>query len=174
MYFAAVGIAIFVLLGCKGPRPYTANASGESVAKSSAFIAAASANIDAAKPDTGRTGKALLNVADDQLTSATKENDAASKQIHATQKQLADAVQGWAKEREHWLGYKTRVLGWWIIGIASGLYLALGIAGIFLPVGGIGSTILRVLPLANPFAWVRDTFVAPGQIRKHRTPRAAG
>lgn len=173
MKYAYLSIIMIILAfsGCKGPKPYVANASGESVAKSSAFIAAASANIDAAKPDTGKTGKVLLTVANGQLNNATKENDQASKQIHAIQKQLADAVQGWAKEREHWIGYKARVLGWWIVGIGAGAYLAIGLLGVFLPVGGIGSTILRVLPFANPFAWIRDTFVQPGKLVKVKSKK---
>lgn len=160
---ALITICVLFCTACKPIKPYAANASGESVAKSTAFIAAAAANIDAAKPDSGATAKVLLTVANGQLSNATKENNAASNQIHATQKELAYNVQGWAKEREHWIGYKTRVLGWWIIGIASVLWVGLGIAGAFLPFGGLGSTILRVLPFSNPFAWLRDTVIKPSK-----------
>ncbi len=161
MRLIVVTIIALALFGCKPIKPYTANASGESVAKSTAFIAAASANIDAAKPDAGKTGKVLLTVANGQLSNATKENDAASNQIHATQRELAEAKSDLAKEREHYLGHKLRVIIWWVVGIASGLYLALGLLGAFLPFGGIGSTILRILPVSNPFAWIRDNFVHP-------------
>lgn len=163
--FAALTIAIVMILGCKPVKPYVANASGESVAKSSAFIAAASANVDAAKPDSGKTGKVLLMVANQQLNNATKENDAASNQIHATQRELASAKSDLIKEREHYIGYKLRVIIWWVVGLAAGAYLALGLLGAFLPFGGIGSTILRFLPFANPFAWVRDKVIQPGTVK---------
>lgn len=160
--FICIGtITACALLGCKPVKPYVANASGESVAKSSAFIAAASANIDAAKPDSGKTGKTLLTVANSQLNNATKENDSASKQIHATQRELASAKSDLIREREHYIGYKLRVIIWWVVGLAAGAYLALGLLGAFLPFGGIGSTILRFLPFANPFAWLRDSVVHP-------------
>jgi hypothetical protein len=161
MRFLVTTIIFATILGCKPIKPYTANASGESVAKSTAFIAAASANIDAAKPDAGKTGKALLSVANDQLSNATKENGAASNQIHATQKELAQAKSELIKEREHYVGYKARVMIWWIVGIGAGAYLTIGLIGAFLPFGGIGSTILRILPVSNPFAWLRDNVIKP-------------
>jgi len=166
-------ILILAFVGCKSVKPYVANASGEAVAKSSAFIAAASANIDAAKSDSGNTGKILLTVANSQLNNASKENDVGSNQIHATQRELADANQdastwqaAWRQERSHFFSHIQRTAWYWIVGVGLASWVALGLIGAFLPFGGIGSTIMRVLPFANPFAWLRDRIIAPGTLRK--------
>lgn len=158
------------LVSCKA-KPFLAGTGQTAIATAQSTFAAAAANVDAAVPHSDATGKELLKVSLTQHSSGQVSLASASKEMQRLQQHDLDATNRLNAERAHWVGYRARVAIWWIVGIAGVSWLGLGIASIFLPVGGIGSAVIRALPFMNPFAWVRDRYVEPGSIIKFKTSK---
>lgn len=180
MYASVSGCKQRQVAAVEGP------SAGQGVARAQGYTDSARQNIASVIPFVSPPGKPLIEAAMQQLASALEsmwqaslasdrteaalaksqqQNAALRQQIDDERSQHAAAMKA---ERDHYLGYKARVLLRWIVGIGIALivaWCALGVWAAFLPAGGIGSTILRLLPFANPFAALRDKWVKPGQVK---------
>lgn len=164
-------LLLTAIIGCKA-KPYLAGKGATDLARAQSTFAAAAANVDAAKPHADATGQELLTVAQDQHALGQEQLAGAAKEMNRMQKSILDVT----NRLNYWLdsfwSYRQIKYFWIIVGGATLVWLILGFLSIYLPVGGVGSSIIRALPLMNPFAWVRDQLVKPGTLTK--TPRAAG
>lgn len=90
------------------------------------------------------------------LDEATVELATANKQIAALEKTNATQATTIATLNKQFFSPRQKAIFWWIIGA----WLGLGVAGIclsiFVPGVGltIGTEILHLLPVSNPFGWV--------------------
>ena len=138
----------------------------EGVAGIVAHTESAERDVQNAIPHTDATGKVQLSAASDEhgaiLMSAVKTRaalDAADKQAQAAAAALSRLEGRWYV---HWGRWIEHVL--WIIGVS---WLVLGVAAMFLGMGNplswtgwLGEELVRLLPLMNPFSWVRDWIAA--------------
>jgi hypothetical protein len=164
----ALPCLLLFFYGCSTPThlPQIQNI-GNGLARVSGDIDTASNSVNAAVPFTSDVGAAHLSSASYSLTDAKS-------QIVSTQKSLADEQKATDKiikddqqahtdlsnERNHWIGYKTRLLARWIIGISLAVWLAVGILYAITsvsPIAWLSPIILeieRFLPAMNPFEWL--------------------
>jgi uncharacterized protein GlcG (DUF336 family) len=139
-------------------------ATAESISSAITHVAGAQQDITLALPHTDSEGQGHLTAAQGDLTGATADLSSAKASNAQQMKEESRAVSDLKAEREHWLGYRLRKFLWWIIGGATLVWVITGVAGAFLPIGGLGSTLLRLLPFANPWAFLRDRFIRPAPV----------
>jgi hypothetical protein len=126
------------------------------------------AYIDAAMPETSPKGKTLLVKAGGEVRKDESSAVATAAALNAEQQETARLNQALKDERGHWIGGQLRMIGKTVAIVAALAWVGLGLIGAGLPAGGLGSTLIRLLPLGNPFAFIRDRFVKPA------APAAAG
>lgn len=142
---------------------------GEAIARAGVRGESAQDSVKKAIPETSNTGKPLLTRADDDLEKQKADLKEAKEELakvrtESAQKdaQVIIVNQKLTDEQDHYIGYKGRQsLRFWIT-TAIVVYVAGGIASVFLGFGGVGSFLVRLLPLMNPFAFIRDKFVHKG------------
>jgi len=166
-------LAFLPIAGC-ATRPATQPISlaAEGVAGIVAHTESAERDVQNAVPHTDATGKVHLSAASDEhgaiLIGATKTRaalDAADKQAKAAAEALSNLEGRWYVRWGRWIEHAL-----WIIGLS---WLALGVAAMFLGMGNplswtawLGEELVRLLPMMNPFSWVRAWITA------HRTGAA--
>lgn len=177
-----VVITISVLLtapGCAGQfKPAdaaraTASEAATGVAGVVAHTESAQRHVEQAIPHTDDTGKVHLAAATDEHkevvadAAETKQAlDATAKEITALEGQVVAVKADYTKLESRWYVRWGRWIerALWIIGIS---WLVLGAASVFFGMGNplsltwrIGKEITRLVPLMNPFSWVRDWILA--------------
>lgn len=107
--------------------------------------------------------KADVVVVNRELSNATDAAATAQDRLKEANARIVKLDTDLAAERDHWLGRKARVLMAWIIGGLVTAWAVLGVLAVVLGVSspaGIGmiwsKRIIRALPLANVFSWLRD------------------
>lgn len=172
-------LSFAVSAGCTGQlRPADAargkvSDAASGVAGVVAHTESAQRHVEQAIPHTDDTGKVHLAAATDEhqeiLSDAAETKqalDATVTQITSLEGQLVTARQDYAQLESRWFvrwgRWIEHVL--WMIGIA---WLLLGVASVVLGLGNplsltwrIGKEITRLVPLMNPFSWVRDWILA--------------
>lgn len=155
-----------VLAGCsasKKPAPITAV--GNAIARADAHTDSAAARVEEAKPHSNNIGKALLDVAGKELAAAGVDHIEAASQLeqaakdHNFERARADKAEGfwgyrWGKRIQAWL---TLIIVTWatlgVVSIVTGVMAGPWING---ALATVCKEIIRWLPLAAPFSWVRD------------------
>ena len=188
MKFIALLFAATLIAGCQVAPTGEVPGTGSIIAPAfdsggaGAFGQSAAADIAAAVPHTDAQGKAALALAQQaltdlqaklsklnadyaaELTAAGTAAKAAGDKIAALNLTVAAQTAQLAKEHAQWVGDRTKLAVKWIVGIAVGVWVAVGVAGILLGLfaGASGltwaTTIFHLLPFANPFAWLLKFF----------------
>ena len=138
---------------------------GQGLARIESDAVDAPGHVERAKPHADDIGKTELIGAgvslDDllnELDTTTTAYDGAVVQVDKLARGMADKSRELEEERDHWLGYKTRQLLFWVILVGVLGWLGLGIGGMALKGFGvgwvftIGQQLLRALPGANFFS----------------------
>lgn len=173
-FFIGLAIAAYLtlasIMGCKGSHlsdSSSLNHIGNGLARIGGDVDSAQGSITVAKPHADDVGQAHLDDASSDLTDAktqlatTQKNyeialSDAALQAHNAQT-LADELKA---ERAHWVGYRTRLLARWVIGIALSVWLLVGIAFAITsisPIAWLSPIVLeieRFLPAMNPWEWL--------------------
>lgn len=160
-------LAIF-LSGClTKPAQVHLSPVGNGVTRIETDIDSASSSVKAATPYTSDVGAAHLTDATTSLTDAKSQVSTTNKALDAAQK-AADRLQAdddkthnaLMAEKDHWAGYKTRVLARWIIGISIGVWVIVGLLNVYLSfnpikfIAPVVSELYSLLPAMNPFEWL--------------------
>lgn len=179
IFFAIAAALLACLYGCGHNRPVqpapTPNilAGSSSVERADAHIQASQEAVKRATPEASPTGKTMLSFADneqqvarDELVTARHQLAAAVRDVERYRDQFAaKADELKALQCNGWVVWAFRVRAWlyWAVGIWFVLGIVAVVTGIGNPLTGIGwvsKEIVRALPFANVFAWVRDFFVS--------------
>ena len=138
---------------------------GQGLARIEGDAIDARGHVERAKPHADAIGKTELDGAEFSLDDLLNElaltetaYDRAVGQVFNLTIDYADKSRELEEEQDHWLGFKTRRLLFWItlIGVLS--WVGLGIGGMAMKGFGVGwvftagQQILRLLPVANPFS----------------------
>jgi hypothetical protein len=133
-----------------------------SIARADAHRESAQANIAAAKPDTGTTGKARLAAADDSLNKQKTELEKAQETIERISieaRSLNDAKLAAERElaliKSQW-GYRLQAFVhrcWVWIKLYLLAYTVLSVVSLFIP-GPFGSILAVISHAMNPFGWL--------------------
>jgi hypothetical protein len=171
--FIAYAVAVLALLAaflCGCDSPYAAPITslpqvGEGLALCGADAQDAAGHVERAKPHADDIGKTelggatvSLNDLELELAKARVAFDASTQQVSKLARNYSDKARELEAERDHWLGFKTRQLLFWVILVGGLTWLGLGIGGMALKGFGagwvftIGQQILRALPGANFFS----------------------
>jgi hypothetical protein len=176
---ATVALCAAALAGCAATRPPEPPSVGNNLGGARALGQFALQNVVTLKTHVDATHEPLrqstanaLTEQDVRLVAAEKANDAMAAQLNQTNKDLAATKQALTDERGQWISYQLRLWGKIIIGGAVATWLALGLLGTLTPLGGWGSTIMRLIPLANIFTWLRDR-IHPAVVVPAPTPTSA-
>lgn len=150
---------------------------GEGLAAAEAQRVTAQGNVKAAKPHTNRTGKALLDRADvtlDEQGTSIRESQGALAKANTERLAMNDAllrrdvqIEGLVatvkQEQSQWVGDRTWRTLRWVVGLVLAAWALLGVAGMLLSgffgatgVGWLGGHVLKLLPFANPFYFLRN------------------
>lgn len=164
--------AVVLLCGCAAhspPPPNSIPAVGSSIDKGKAHVDTAEALVQKAKPESSKTGKALLDVASDEHKKADTELDRAKGELAQVQKErdsliqkgnaLEDTVKARDKElasvKSGW-GYKLQQFVthlFVIFAVLIGVHFLAGVLSLvpaFAPAAGVLAIVGRV---CNPVAW---------------------
>jgi len=172
IFVAYVAVVLLLLVaflgGCNDPAAPAVTslpAVGEGLARVGADAKDAAGHVERAKPHADDIGKTELNGAtvtledlEIELAKARVAFDASTQQASKLARNYSDKARELEAERDHWLGYKTRQLLFWVILVGVLGWLGLGIGGMALKGFGagwvftIGQQILRALPGANFFS----------------------
>lgn len=156
-------LLLVMCYGCGGKNPARVNATGDAITRAQVRGESAYVHVERAKPFTNGDGKVHLSTASDDLLQQQTDLSEAKTAL------AAERANYWRLNRE-FESFKARLfvrLGLFIQHIVwtiVGLWAVAGIVGALLPAGGWGSTILRAIPFANIFAWIRDRFVHPPSV----------
>jgi len=165
----AVAVMIFLACGCSpinSPLPVTdLPVIGQGLTRIEGDATDAKAHVQRATPHADPIGKTELTGANDSLTDLLLEladteiaYASVTKQVEALGRSNFTLVHDLEAERDHWLGYKTRQLIFWLCLVVGLGWVSIGLAGMLLKgFGGgtmfaVGQQILRALPLANLFS----------------------
>jgi hypothetical protein len=169
-------IAVFAIAGCggcHGTAPKSTNATGKALERIDVHAADAIGFATNARPHADDIGKVYVDAVLSSVIPIRQDTKEAQQAEEKNQQVIAwydkHAEDGWnaaKREHDHWLGGYTRDLLKWVIGITLGLWVITGLLGAFLPMAGLGGTIMRLLPFANPFALLRDKVILPARAKK--------
>lgn len=167
-------LTVSLITGCTPEDYHIPNSTGNvggAVENAKNHIDSADSLVQKAKPESNRTGQALLGAASDEHRKAEAALDQAKQQLVQVQKERDELTQaihqrdGTIKSRDaeiaavkHGWGYRLQVLVarlFVILCILVGLHFAAGIAAIFVA-GPVASGVLKwVGAIVNPLAWVQ-------------------
>jgi len=170
-------LILIVLLGCQASRPATridpVATAGEGVAGIVAHTESAERHVTSAIPHADPTGKVYLRAASDEhkevLSDAAEVRTAlvgAREQAVSLAAAVSEQKTAYAKLEGRWyVAWGRRIeRAMWIVGIT---WLLLGVASVVFGMGNplswtwrIGKEITRLVPLMNPFSWLRDWLIA--------------
>ena len=164
----ALCLLFMVAIGCAPKvKPDTSTpVTGNAIGRADAYRENASENIKAAIPHTNSTGKVYLAVGDGQLDKQKVELSIAATANRASGlaiQQMGNLIEHQKSiiesDKKRWIGQRLSLYAKWAAGIAIAGWLLMGVLSAYLPAGGVGSTIMRLLPFMNPFAWFRDKVI---------------
>jgi hypothetical protein len=177
-------IAILLMLfygGCSQPQSSHLSPVGNGIGRIDGDVNNASNSVDQAKPHTDSIGNAHLTDASFSLSDAKLQIVTTTKALTASQIASDKIIKDdqathdqLTEERNHWVGYKTRLLARWIIAISVSLWLIVGVLfciNSVSPIAWIGPVIVEVanaLPFFNPFMWI-ETYL---QAKKAKAAKA--
>lgn len=164
-----VMLTAFLVVGCTRPDGSNVTDSLPSVysplASVKSHVDSAEALVVKAKPESSKTGQALLDAASKEHSAANSEIDNVKTdlaKVASERDQLdkanASLVAENVKVKGGW-GYRLQVFVldafWWLVGIVA-LHFALGIAGFFIA-GPVGNILAKAGAIINPFTWFQTT-----------------
>lgn len=171
--YAAITLIGFYLLmlvgvlmaGCGGNNPPDSTpAIGDAISRAQVRGEAAAEHVVAVQPHTSGTDRwnldsavaALVKQASD-LIDARKALILANAERANMQERVTRLETLLDEERAQWFGDRTHKWVAWIVGIGVGAWLALGLISTYTG-GWFGKFVIHLLPLANPFAWLKARF----------------
>lgn len=172
-----IPLILLLLLGCQAsrpaPKPDPVATAGEGVAGIVAHTESAERHVTSAIPHADPIGKVYLTAASDEhkevLSDAAEVRIAlagAREQAIALAAAVAEQKTAYQKLEGRWFVVWGRRIeqALWIVGIT---WLLLGVASVVFGMGNplswtwrIGKEITRLVPLMNPFSWLRDWLIA--------------
>jgi hypothetical protein len=155
-------IALALLLGlagCPAHNPLKTNATGDALTRAEVRNESVTKQVELAKPHADETGKVHLQTATADLQSQADDLQQAKTSLQAERDNAEKLQEQYTKLRSNpWVKFALLAQKvFWFIVIG---YVLAGIAAVVLSVwtGGagaaVGSEILHLLPLANPFVWI--------------------
>lgn len=166
--------AIFavVTLSCRSKTIPLSNATGESITRAQVRGDSAQSHVKQAIPDSSPTGKVHLQTAVIELDWQRGDLVDAKLSLQAERRAAAKLQAAYDALSTRWYVKVGRSIQWFI-GIALVLWAGIGIAGAIVGATPLGMGLMRLLPFANPFVWLRsrihpDTTVQPVTVNVSR------
>lgn len=126
-------ILLTTLIGCT-VHPAGATKGAGDLGQAQGLFAAGAANVDAAVSHSDAEGSALLKVAQQQFKLGQAWLAKGIADFDKLAKQNAELTQKLASERSHWIGYRTRMLGWWVTALAAVIAAVVVFTPLHLPI----------------------------------------